>query len=240
MPRGLTRRLPTLLAAAALVGALATTGCAEENAAVRVGDRSLSDKDLMDEVGYIYRNTALWDLVDQQNGSEAGTAREGLRGDAPGSDPENPGTFDQGFVAGVLQQRVTFMLVDELYERDGESVTDQHRAAAEQAQTQQFGDAFQESPESYQDQLVDEYARLVSLQETLGDEEFNEKIIELIDSTDVEVSSRYGSWDADVFRSAPDQPAVVPPVGPTPAPGSADPADLGADLGTGADPGAGG
>ena len=231
MPRGLTRRLPTLLAAAALVGALATTGCADENAAVRVGDRTLSDNDLMDEVGYIYDNTALWDLVDQQNGQPEGTSQQGLQGDSPRS-------YSQGFVAGVLQQRVTFMLVDELFEREGESVTDQHRAAAEQAQTQQFGDAFAEFPEGYQDQLVDEYARLVSLQETLGEEEFNSAIIDLIDSTDVDISSRFGTWDADVFRSAPDQLAVVPPVGPTPAPGSTDatdPAD--ADLGSGAEPG---
>jgi hypothetical protein len=243
VPRGLTRRLPTLLAAAALVGALAATGCADEAAAVRVGDRSLSDNDLMDEVGHIYDNTALWDLIDEQNGQPPGTSQEGLRGEAEGGsgDPEDPGSYTQQFVAGVLQQRVTFMLVDELFEREDGSVTDQHRAAAEQAQAQQFGEAFAAFPESYQDQLVDEYARLVSLRESLGEEGFNTAIVELIDSTDVEVSSRYGSWDADVFRSAPDQPAVVPPVGPTPAPGSADPAEIDPSLGgAGADPGAGG
>ncbi|HEY8544528.1 MAG TPA: hypothetical protein VIL36_05760 [Acidimicrobiales bacterium] len=207
MPRGLTRRLPTLLAATALVGVLAATGCADESAAVRVGDRTLSDQDLMDEVGYIYDNTALWDLIDQQNRAPAGTAQDSLRGDTEHS-------FSQDFVAGVLQQRVTFMLVDELFEQEGGEVTSQHRDTAEQVQNRQFGSAFAEFPESYQNQLIDEYARLVSLQETLGDEEFNEKILELIDTTDVEISSRYGTWDADAFRSAPDQLAVVPPAGP--------------------------
>jgi hypothetical protein len=237
VPRGLSRRLPTLLAAAALVGVLAT-GCADEAAAVRVGDRTLSDNDLMDEVGYLYDNTTLWDAIDQQNGQPEGTSREGLKGDARGSDSEQPGSYSQQFVAGVLQQRVTFMLVDELFEREGGEVTDTHRATATQAQTEQFGAAFQEFPESYRTQLIDDYARLVSLQETLGDEDFNDAIVELIDSTDVEISARYGTWDADVFRSAPDQLAVVPPVGPTPAPGSGDPGIEG-DLGAGADPGAG-
>lgn len=221
MPRGLTR-LPTLLAAAALVGVLAT-GCAEEAAAVRVGDRTLSDNDLIDEAGYIYDNTTLWDLVDEQNGQPEGTSRSSLAGDAPGS-------YSQQFVASVLQQRVTFLLVDELYEQEGEPITDQDRAAATQAQTQQFGDAFEDFPESYQDQLIDEYSRLVSLQASLGDEDFNTKILELIDSTDVEISSRYGTWDADVFRSAPDQPAIVPPVGPTPPAGSEDVAELDAEF----------
>jgi hypothetical protein len=38
---------------------------------------------------------------------------------------------------------------------------------------------------------------------------------EVVDAADIEVSSRYGSWDPDQF-------AVTPPPGPAPAPGAGD------------------
>jgi hypothetical protein len=220
VPRGLTRRFPTLLAAAALT-ALAAAGCADEAAAAHVGDQTLSDTDLMDEVTAIYDNSALWDLIDEQNQQEPGTSRQSLEGDAPGS-------FTQQFVGGVLQQRVTFMLVDELHDQEGTEVTEVHRSQAEEEQTRQYGAAFEEFPERYRDQLVEDYSRLISLQEEMGEDGFNEAITKLIDETDVEINSRYGTWDADVFASAPDQLAVVPPVGPTPAEGDEAPVDLGA------------
>ena len=201
-----------MLAATALVGVLAATGCAEESAAVRVGDRNLSDKDLMDEVATLYDNTAFWELIDQGAGEPAGTSRDVRRGEAPGS-------YTQAFVAEVIQQRVTLMLLEELFEEEGGEVTAEHRSQATEAQSQNFGPAFSEFPQSYQDDLIEVYSHVASLQESLGPDGFDEAFAEIIDETDVEVSPRYGRWDNDIFRNAPQQSPIAPPEGPLPAPG---------------------
>lgn len=200
--------------AAVLTGVL-TSGCADEAAAARVGDATVSDSDLMDEVKAIYGNETLWASADAEAGQPEGTAREALRGEAEGS-------FAQQFVAGVLQQRVTFMLIDELFDDEVGEMTDEAEAAAEQELDRQFQGAFAEFPESYRDQQIEDYAQLISVQSTLGQDGFNEAIQALIEETDVEVSSRYGTWDAETFKNSADQLAIVPPVGPAPAPSTAD------------------
>ena len=223
MPRGLTRRLPTVLLAAALAGALVTTGCADEAAAAHVGDKTISDDQLMTQVEALYGNNKLWQAIDQQNGQQPGSSRSELRGDAPGS-------FKQSFVATILQDQITFELIDQLFADEDLEVTDDYRQAAEQAQQDRFGEFFADFPKHYRDQQLSQYARLVSVQDNLGDG-YGEALMTLIDETDIDVSSRYGSWDPEAFKAqfsdnATSQLAVVPPPGPAPAPGS-DPAGAG-------------
>ena len=207
---------------AALAAGLLAGGCADGAAAARVGDATVSDSDLMDEVTAIYGNETLWASADAESGQPEGTARAALRGEAEGS-------FAQQFVAGVLQQRVTFMLVEKLFDDEVGELTDDFEAAAEQELERQFQGAFAEFPKSYRDQQVEDYGQLIGVQSSLGQEGFNEAIQELIEETDIEVSSRYGTWDAETFRTSADQLAVVPPSGPAPGPSTAD-ADADAGL----------
>ena len=204
--------------AAALAGVL-TSGCADEAAAARVGDATLSDNDLMDEVEALYGNEALWASSDAEAGQPEGTARKALVGDAKGS-------FTQQFVGGVLQQRVTFMLVEKLFEAEVGELTDEDEAAAEE-QLETRLEGFAEFPESYREQQIQDYAKLIGVQTALGQQGFGEAMQQAIDKTDIEVSSRYGTWDAETFRTTEDL-AVMPPAGPLPAPSSA---DAGADAG---------
>jgi len=198
--------------ATALTGVVAS-GCADEAAAARVGDATISNDDVMTQVTALYGNNRLWQALDQQNGQQPGSSRSQLRGDAPGS-------YAQSFVANVLQEQVTFALVDQLFDDEGAEVSDAHLQAAEQAQQQQYGEFFAEFPEDYQDDQIDHYSRLISLQDSLGEDGFSEALDSLIDETDIEVSSRYGSWDAQAFKDSPEQLAVVPPPGPASAPGA--------------------
>jgi len=204
VPRGLTRRLPILVLATALAAVLAT-GCAKEAAAARVGDDTISNQDLMDEVKALYDNDALW--AQSQGG------RAGLKGEAKGS-------YAQSFVAGVLQQRITFKLLGHLFDKEGDKLTGSLRdQAREELVTNQFGQAFNELPKDYRDSLTDDYAKVIALQTKLGASKFNTAVEDLIETTDVKVNSRYGHWDADTFRNAPDKLAIVPPAGATKAGG---------------------
>jgi hypothetical protein len=196
--------------ATALTGVVAS-GCADEAAAARVGDATISNDDVMTQVKALYGNNQLWQALDQQNGQQPGSSRSQLRGDAPGS-------YSQSFVANVLQEQITFALVDQLFDDEDNEVSDAHLQAAEQAQQQQYGEFFAEFPEDYQDDQIDHYSRLISLQDSLGEDGFSEALDSLIDETDIEVSSRYGSWDAQAFKDSPQQLAVVPPPGPASAP----------------------
>lgn len=217
MPRGLTR-LPTLLVTAALAALLAG-GCADEAAAAHVGDTVISDDELLEEAEAVESNTEFWALIDEQNGQEEGTTRQSLEGDAPDS-------FSQQFMAGVLQQRITFVLVDQMFEDEGAELTDDDRAAAIQSLEGQYGPSYQGFPEDYRDLLIRDSARLNSLQRSLGEEGFNEAFSEKVQSTEIDISSRYGTWDSERFRASPGDVAIAPPTGSTPAPGAAPEVEL--------------
>lgn len=194
-----------MLALAAL--ALGATGCAEQSPAARVGDVTVSESELMDEIEVL-----------------ADLSSEPVEGDLGSS-------YSQTFVGRVLQQRIVVLLIDRVLDEEGAEVTDEDRAAARQ-QIEQQDQAFAEVPSWYQDVTVDDFSKFNKLAELHPDDSGLSAIVDMAERVDVELSSRYGSWDPsriqEHYSSQFQAPApVVPPRGPQPAPNgegsSADP-----------------
>ncbi|HEX6237648.1 MAG TPA: hypothetical protein VFZ68_10670 [Acidimicrobiales bacterium] len=181
--------------------AAVTAGCADQSAALRVGDDTYSDDDLRDELDAYAANDALW-------GGAGGQSVDAIRGELVSS-------YDQQFVSQILQQRVSFMLGERIFDDEGLELTEDQRQAARG----ELGGALGGFPDSYRDGLVDDVARLVALEEELGPEGLNAALVRAADDADIEVSSHYGRWDGE-------RNTVVPPDGPAPAPIDAtDPTD---------------
>lgn len=193
------RRLLTLIAVALV--AVVTSGCTEgASPAVRVGDRTLSHRDVIGELDEWAANP------------EAVSAPELLRGPAPGS-------YSTAFVADLVGFRIERELVRAEAERRGLEASPELIAAARQAF---YGDdATAEAieagwSEGYAARLLEDIALELALQDELGEAGFF-AWREVAASTDrISVSSRLGRWDADQGR-------VVPPEGPV-TPAGGDPA----------------
>jgi hypothetical protein len=173
------RRLTLLIApiaAAGLVGA----GCSEQSAAVRVGDTTVSQSDFEDEL----------------DGFAGLEGAEGVRGDARDS-------YSQEFVGAVLEQRIGFILTEQLFDEQGLELTEDDIAGT----AAQVGDQLDGMPRDLRDSLIEDVARQARLANELGQEEYSRALTDAAGSTDIEVSSHYGSWDTEEFT-------VVPPDGP--------------------------
>ena len=72
---------------------------------------------------------------------------------------------------------------------------------------EQAGDQLDGMPRELRDSLIEDVARRSRLANELGQEEYGRSLTEAADSTDIEVSSHYGSWDTEKYT-------VVPPEGP--------------------------
>jgi hypothetical protein len=175
-----TRRRLTLLVAALAAAGLVGAGCSEQSAALRVGDTTVSQSDFEDEL----------DAFAGLQGAE------GVRGDARDS-------YAQEFVGAVLEQRIGFILAEELFDEQGLELTDDDIADT----AAQAGDQLDGMPRDLRDSLIEDVARQSRLVNELGQEEYTRALTDAVDSTDIEVSSHYGSWDRDEFT-------VVPPEGP--------------------------
>jgi hypothetical protein len=186
-----TRRRLTLLVATLAAAGLVGSGCSEQSAALRVGDTTVSQSDFEDEL----------DAYAALEGGEA------VRGDARDS-------YTQEFVGAVLEQRIGFILSEQLFdERDLELTEDDIAETADQAGNQLDG-----MPRDLRDSLIEDVARQSRLVNELGQEEYSRALTDAADSTDIDVSSRYGSWDTDEYT-------VVPPEGPAGAEPSQGPGD---------------
>jgi hypothetical protein len=186
-----TRRRLTLLVATLAAAGLVGSGCSEQSAALRVGDTTVSQSDFEDEL----------DAYAALEGGEA------VRGDARDS-------YTQEFVGAVLEQRIGFILSERLFdERDLELTEDDIAETADQAGNQLDG-----MPRDLRDSLIEDVARQSRLVNELGQEEYSRALTDAADSTDIDVSSRYGSWDTDEYT-------VVPPEGPAGAEPSQGPDD---------------
>jgi hypothetical protein len=212
----LVRRLTPVLAAAALAG-LAATSCAAQSVGVRVGDNRFSESDLVEELDAFGGNEALF--------AASGQSAAGVEGEMLDS-------YNQQFVTEIVQQRITFMLAEELFEQNDLELSDDDLTVAESQLASSMGPAVEEFPEGYRDRFVEDVARYNMVADELGPEEFDLAMIETASSLDIEVGSRFGSWDQDQF-------SVAPPVGSTPAP-SGRSRDGGGGGGPGGAPGAGG
>jgi hypothetical protein len=175
-----TRGRLTLLLAAIAAAGLVGAGCSEQSAALRVGDTTVSQSDFEDELDAF-----------------AGLPNvEGVRGDARDS-------YTQEFVGAVLEQRIGFILTERLFDQEGLELTEDDIAET----AAQVGDQLDGMPRDLRDSLIEDAARQSRLTNELGQEEYSRALTDAIDSTDIEVSSHYGSWDAEEFT-------VVPPEGP--------------------------
>jgi hypothetical protein len=186
-----TRRRLTLLVAAIAAAGLVGAGCSEQSAALRVGDTTVSQSDFEDEL----------DGFAELEGAEA------VRGDARDS-------YTQEFVGAVLRQRIGFILAEQLFDEQGLELTE-----ADIAETaDQAGDQLEGMPRDLRESLIEDVARQSRLANELGQEEYSRALTDAADSTDIEVSSHYGSWNAEEYT-------VVPPEGPAgaePSPGLGD------------------
>lgn len=192
------RALP--LAAALSVAGLAASGCAEQSAAVRVGDDSVSQSDLYEEL----------DLIAGDDDFRAATlgpevTEESLRGDLAGS-------YAQEFVATVLGQRVVYLLAGAVLADEGVEVTDDDRAAVIAQIDQILPDGYDSLPDGYREDFVEGLARLDKLQTELGTDGANQALRAKANSTDIDVASQFGRWDDDELT-------IEPPPGPASAPG---------------------
>jgi hypothetical protein len=176
-----TRRRLTLLVAAIAATGLVGAGCSEQSAALRVGDTTVSQSDFEDELDAF---AAL------PGGAEA------ARGDARDS-------YTQEFVGAVLEQRIGFILAEQLFDERGLELTEDDIAAT----AAQVGDQLDGMPRDLRDSLIEDVARQSLLANELGQEEYGRSLTDAAGSTDIEVSTHYGSWDTEEFT-------VVPPEGP--------------------------
>jgi hypothetical protein len=182
------RRLVLLVA---LVVAVAlNTGCASAvSPAVKVGERSLSNDDFLDEVGEWAGNPAAVDPAE-------------LQGQAPG-------TYPQALVAQVLQQRIDLELHHLEFDQLGLKIDDDLR---QQAILGLFGDQAQADralggfSKAFADSYLDDVVRQNEVQTSLGDG-YAAWHNDAVRSTKIVVNPRYGSWDATTG-------AVVAPEGP--------------------------
>jgi hypothetical protein len=186
------RRL-SLVAAVAMAGVVAA-GCAEQSAGLRVGDETFSQSEVFDELDLISP------LIDPDG--------QVTRGELADS-------YNQQFVAGVLQQRIDFVLAEQIFEEQGLELTDAERTASEDQLVAQFGQAWDALAEEDRAALVDDVARILVLQRELGPAGFDGELRQAKARSDISVSSRFGRWDAENL-------AVVPPAGPDRGPQSAE------------------
>jgi hypothetical protein len=212
-------RARVVLVVAAAVGlAVAGTGCAEQSAAIRVGDQTVSEKQMLDEIDAWAANKTL--IPEGQVTGELGDD-----------------SFVQPFVGSIVQQRVVFILYGQVFDDEGLELTAADRAAGRDTLDQEFGpDGTSAFPADYVHELTETAAKFTKLQQELSPDDLQAKLVDAATNADVQVSSRFGSWDNDAFvagfstqgQQAPS--ALVPP----PAPQSADgqgAADLGSPSG---------
>jgi hypothetical protein len=179
-----TRRFVTSLAVLAAVGLGAAAGCGEQTSAIRVGDQSVSQSDFHDELEVL----------------------ASLTGDAPDQFPRGQleGSYDQGFVSQVATQRVQFMVFDQIFDDEGLELTDADRDPIRDELERD--PAFLELPEDYRESIVGHLARQQVVQMALDPAALNQAIGALLDTSDITLSSRVGSWDNNIGVVGPDEP----------------------------------
>jgi hypothetical protein len=196
----LNRRLASLLAAVTVVG-VAATGCADQPAAIRVDDVTVSRSDFEDELAFYFDNDDLRDYV-------FGPAeRDQLQGELRDS-------YSQQYVGAVAGLRVQFIVADSVLAAEGLEVTDDDRADAEAEIDEAVPGAVSALSEDRRADFIDDVATFRVLQGELGDG-FSQAITDAYADSDISVRSQYGRWD-------PEQLTIVPPDGPLAAQGGGD------------------
>jgi hypothetical protein len=191
----LNRRLATSLIALGLAG-LAVAGCADQAAAVRVNDRTMSRSDFEEHLDLVYENDDLRGAV------FAPVDRSVLR---PDDAPE--GTYTQAYVGEMASFLAWVMAMQQVLDDEGIEITDDDREPVREELAEVVGD-LDDLPAGPRDEYVDYIAGFRRLSDELGGNvEVQAAIEAVLIEADVSVSSRYGSWDPDTLR-------VTPPPGP--------------------------
>jgi hypothetical protein len=178
--------------AGAALAMVLSSGCAEEAAAARVGDETISNEDLMAEVKALAGNKALL----QQ-----------FQIDVKETKGEAEGSYSQKFVATVLVQRIGTMLIERALDDKDVEVTDADIAQADDTIDQALGAESDKLPEKYRKQLAHDVAVNNKLAEAFPSQsEASSALQKLAKEADISVSSRYGNWDPNQFT-------ITPPVG---------------------------
>jgi hypothetical protein len=189
------RRLP-LIAAVALAAVLAGAGCADDvSPAVRIGDETISHDELMDEVAEWSESPKLVEVLTQ------GVAQ-------PSTGPNH----DMELVTAILSNRIIFDVFSAEFDRRGleldPNVVEQISAGLIPSDPQASAQIQAElDPELY-DSIVDALAKQDAVVSDLGADvdQFVEEAF-----ADVEVSSRYGSFDAATGSVTPPEGPATPP-----------------------------
>jgi hypothetical protein len=186
---------------------LAATGCADQSAAARVGDQTLSEEQLLAEATALADDPELTAQAEESGGSLRGASEASISQDVAGF---------------LLNGHVQAMLFGELFAREGQGlvVDDTARANGEQQYESFYGGLGEILPDSFRSDAVEGFAKAVLVQEQLGSD-FNAAFNDVVETTEVHISSRYGTWDAEAFLSLisgagseSSGPSIVPPAGP--------------------------
>jgi hypothetical protein len=191
------RRL-ALAPAALVVAGLATSGCAQQSAAVRVNDQTVSRTELYEELGVLAENKAFQAVV--------------LRPDAdPSQIPGDlGGSYAQPVVGSVIQLRIQGMLATEVLADQGIEVSDAEIKRLDDSLAQGMREHkgnIESLPDRYRRDFVTgvaAYGRLVTKLGSKG--AADQALFQAQSDADISVSSEFGSWDPDRF-------AVDPPRG---------------------------
>ena len=217
----LNRRLAALGAALALVG-LGATACSNssQTAALTVGDEHVTRSELFEELDLIvsdsdFRTAALGQGIDANQ----------LKGPLQGS-------FNQQLVGSILDQRVRYLVADDVLRTKGVEITNDDRDAVKKQLDQLLPKGSKSLPERYRTDLVEGLARLTKLESTLGQEQAVTALNKAEATADIKVASQFGRWDRDQLR-------VVPPAGANGATTTTAPATTGGAGGTGTGSGSG-
>ena len=192
----MSRRLLALVAV--VLAAAVSAGCADDvSPAARVGkDIVISHDELMAEVEEWVKSPTLVDALEVPEAEGAG-----------------PGSYSTNLVDLVLTNRIQFDVHHQQLEELGLSVPDEALTSVRNELVRDAATtltvAGELDPEFF-DQLVMAVAERTTVGQAMDPEDYQSWLAEAL--ADVEVNSRYGTWDAAAG-------VVLPPTGPRPAPG---------------------
>jgi len=177
-----------LLMGAVVALGVAGTACAEQSAAIRVGDDTVSEEDFRDEVEALGKSETALQLM-------LGATRTDVAGEL-GDD-----SFTQPFIGYMVQQRVSLILQEQLAEQNDIELTDAVRDEVRgqiESEFENAGADMDDLPDAFVDQLVDDIAIGQALQ-SADQGDLQADYLELAENADVELSSHLGEWNNDAF-----------------------------------------
>jgi hypothetical protein len=127
---------------------------------------------------------------------------------------EAKGSYSQDFVGFVLTQRIANVLIEQALDDAKVKVTESDLQASEQRIEQAFQQAQASTKDlstSFKKKLIHDLAVNQKFAGAFQDQDAAQAALgKVADKTDIEVSSRYGRWDAKALRIIPPKGASTP------------------------------